>query len=432
MPTTSISDNPLHGLAVRHVIDEYHRRGLAQLPDRRLVELAAEVVGVPLGEVPVDQYSFVLHAPLELMARSALLPYVAPSDREWARLRIVSLVAGYQNAGRPVPNPPEGAFDSFSDAATTLVEAIDLEDLDGVDTAAAWLGLRARPDQLVAVLADHVIDRLSAAGHGNIYLALLTRNQPRGLRQQMLRHPARELAKRSSRRIVVPHTCTSRDRNRPTSLLDSLVQTPLIGPVEQGGIAAMVEQAQSNGALGGLVDANGTFTAPEVPPAEILRFAAQTMLQGPPGSTPYGWTHCLTLAQAALMVAPACHDSSRAVYVASAYTAAHWATLGRGALALDWIPEPVDASVEESLQAGPEGAAAAAWHCASHADTFTKLATSAALAHDAHRIKYTLACLDAAGADRNHMPLYLAAAAYLNAWWIQHPDRSDPLIDKLA
>jgi len=432
MSTTSISHNPLHGLPARGLVAEYQRRDLAQLADQHLVELAAEVLGVPRAEIAVDQSSLVLHAPLELMARSALLPYVAPGDRERARLRIVSLAAMYQASGPPPPAPPERAFDSSSDAAATLVGAIDREDLAAVDAAGAWLGPRVRPDQLVALLADHTVDRLSAAGHANIFLALLARNQPRGLRQQMLRHPARELAKQSSRRIAVPSTRTSSDRKRAFYLLDTLLQVPLIGPSEQRGTAAMVEHAQTKGALGGLVDADGTFTAPQVPPIELLRFAAHAMLQGPPESAPYGWTHCLTLPQAALTVAPACEDSSRAIYVASAYLAAHWATLGRGALALDWIPEPVDESVDASLQTSPEDAAAAAWHSTSHADTLTTLATSAALAHDAHRVKYTLACLDAAAADRSHMPLYLAAAAYLNAWWIQHPDRSDPMIDELT
>jgi hypothetical protein len=82
MSTTSIYHNPLHGLPARGLVAEYHRRDLAQLADQHLVELASEVLGVPRAEIAVDQSSFVLHAPLELMARSALLPYVAPGDRQ--------------------------------------------------------------------------------------------------------------------------------------------------------------------------------------------------------------------------------------------------------------------------------------------------------------------------------------------------------------
>jgi hypothetical protein len=41
-------------------------------------------------------------------------------------------------------------------------------------------------------------------------------------------------------------------------------------------------------------------------------------------------------------------------------------------------------------------------------------------------VKYTLACLDASAADPAGSSWYLAAAAHLNAWWLAHPDRSDP------
>ena len=56
----------------------------------------------------------------------------------------------------------------------------------------------------------------------------------------------------------------------------------------------------------------------------------------------------------------------------------------------------------------------------------TALATRAALHPDAHLAKYTLACADAAAADPHQRRLYLAAAAYLSAWWAQVPV-DDPL-----
>ena len=37
--------------------------------------------------------------------------------------------------------------------------------------------------------------------------------------------------------------------------------------------------------------------------------------------------------------------------------------------------------------------------------------------HDAHYVKYTLACLDASADDPDAGNLYVAAAAYLAAWW---------------
>jgi len=425
----SSSDNPLHGLDVSDVVAEYRRRDLAHLSDQLLVSLAAQVIGVPRAAIADERHSFVLHAPLELMARAALLPYIAPSERERSRLRIVWLTGSYQSSGPALPSAPARDFDTLTSAGAALVDSIDHEDLDGVDAAASWLDSRARPDQLMSLLGAETLDRLSAAGHGNIYLALLTRTQPRGLPSQMLRPLARELATRSSRRLEVPPARSSADPGMPTRLYDSLVKTPVIGPAPHGGIAVMVEHAQKHSALSGLLANDGTFAAPEATPSELAGFAAHAMLQGPSAAAPYGWTHCLTLAQAALVVGSACSRPPRAIYVACAYMAAHWASFGQGAVARNWVPNPVVEGVAAALQMSPAHAAAAAWHAPSRRDTITLLATSAARAHDAHLVKYTLACLDALAADHDHAALYLAAAAHLHAWWLENPDPSDPLLD---
>src|SRR5207253_1793724 len=85
---------------------------------------------------------------------------------------------------RAPADPPTVGYDSLAAAAGVLAAAIDAGDLDCIDTAAAWLGPRARPDQIVGLLSGAALDRLSAAGHGNIYFALLARTQPRGLPMQ--------------------------------------------------------------------------------------------------------------------------------------------------------------------------------------------------------------------------------------------------------
>ena len=286
--------------------------------------------------------SFVLHAPLELMARAALLPYVAPAARDAARGRIGALGAAYEASGPPVAEPRPQRYASPPDALRRLAAAVEREELDDVDAAADWLGARCRPDELVAALADVVVDRLSAAGHGNIYLALLGRTQPRGLPGQMLRHPARELATASQHRIAVPRAISVPDQSglRTRELLDTLTRVAVVDPPPSLFIAPMVEHAQAHGAFDGLLDDDGGFRAPAAPPFALLRFAAQAMLQGPAEQAPFGWTHCLTLAQAPLLVASAGAgaDRARAVFVAAAYLAAHWATQGRGHVDLDAVP----------------------------------------------------------------------------------------------
>ena len=55
------------------------------------------------------------------------------------------------------------------------------------------------------------------------------------------------------------------------------------------------------------------------------------------------------------------------------------------------------------------------------AEIVEELAGFASAHHDAHLVKYTLACFDAA-APIPYRRLYLAAAASLSGWWAQHPD----------
>ncbi len=133
-----------------------------------------------------------------------------------------------------------------------------------------------------------------------------------------------------------------------------------------------------------------------------------------------------------MLIAGSCTDPGQAAFVSLAYLAAHWAGLGADRVENWFSPRAVEASVDEALTDSPAVAAAAAWHTADPARTLTSLATSASLAHDAHRVKYTLACLDAATADPMQRRLYLAAAAFLNAWWRHHPDPSDPLDGEYA
>jgi hypothetical protein len=59
-------------------------------------------------------------------------------------------------------------------------------------------------------------------------------------------------------------------------------------------------------------------------------------------------------------------------------------------------------------------------------DVVATLATAASHHHDAHLVKYTLACIDAAASDPEQRRLYLAAAASLSGWWAQQPSDGFP------
>jgi hypothetical protein len=339
-------------------------------------------------------------------------------------MRIAALASGYAAAGPPLEAAPAVEYASFDDAAGVLGAAVAAEDLDAIDAAATWLGARATADELIALLGSTFLARLSAAGHANIYLALLARTQPRGLPGQMLRHPARAVGTDSGRAIALPPVRPGRSA---PELLTALSGVEPVGPPAVPFIAPLVEHAQRERVFDALLANDGTFPAPDAVPFALLRVAAHAMLQGPPDHAPYGWTHCLTLAQAPLLVAAGHRDAAEPTFVAMAYIAAHWAGYGTGCVDLDHVPDRTELRLEDALTAAPSLAASAAWHAPDAASAAAVLATAASRNHDAHRVKYTLACLVAAACDRPAAPLYLASAAYLNAWWEAHGDASDPL-----
>ena len=366
------------------------------LDDQRLVATVAATVGVPRTDVPPQLGSFTLHAPLELLARAALLPLVAPTARDAARRRIVDIADRYAAAGTALAAPTTAEFGSAEAAVAAL------GDPDLSDAAAVWLGARCRPAELARLLTPAFLATLEAAGHANIFLALLPRYQPRGLPGQMLRHPVHALTHGSGRAITILPP-----GERPP-VIAALAELDPIGPPPSAFIAPLVLHAEAHGVF-------DRVTGPAEHPFELLRFAALAMLQGDPAHAPYGWTHMLTLAQAPLML-----GGPASTFVAAAYLAAHWEGHGSGRVDLAAVPEPVGVPLDEALRSDPAVAAAAAFHTPpgpALGAAAAALATIASVAEDAHRVKYTLACLDAGVQDPPAQRLYLAAAAYLNAWW---------------
>ena len=158
------------------VHDEYLRHGFDRYSDAQLVAHVRDALVRPRLE-PAD--SFVLHAPLELMARTALLPYVRPERRLDARLRLVALSREYEAWGSPAPEAHPDDFDSADDATDVLLGAIRWGALDDVDAAARWLGRALTPHALQRQLAAGVAPLLGAAAHAPIFLYHLPRVGPR-------------------------------------------------------------------------------------------------------------------------------------------------------------------------------------------------------------------------------------------------------------
>src|SRR3954464_12931084 len=100
MASTAIAPEVPLGVEPEDVHGAYERAGFAELSDAQLFDRAAAVVAVPRRSAA---NSFVLHAPLELMARRLLLPLVPPARRRAARERMLCVAAQYEHAGAPLP-----------------------------------------------------------------------------------------------------------------------------------------------------------------------------------------------------------------------------------------------------------------------------------------------------------------------------------------
>jgi hypothetical protein len=362
--------------------------------DADLVAAVAEVVRIPRRE-PAS--SFVLHAPLELAARAALLPRVAPSARRAARQRLIELATRFDRAGEPLDEPSPGDLRSARTAAARLRDAIDAGDLDDVDATATWLARVASPRELRALLADTLVPRLAAAAHAPIFLYLLPRVSPRGeLTGELLRPLARELARHPDWRITWPErACWAAHSTDPVDAADlwsAIAATPRLGIPGSDFVYPIMAQVDCADVAGDLLgDVVGGVDA-RTAGRTILRAAARSMIDEPTHHAPYGWSHALTLPQAVLGVADDCRDPVVPVAVAATFLVGFRAALGATALRPD---EPVPVPPE----------------------SVTELVTYAATHTDAHLVKYTLACLDAAAWDRPRTGLYLSAAAHLGRCW---------------
>ena len=403
--------------------------GRSARSDQELIRSVADVLSVPRA-MPAD--SFVLHAPLELLARAALLPLVHDRDRGAARDRLGSVADRFEASGPGVEatRPPRAdRFDSEEAAAAHLADALRAGDLDGVDEAGWWLAATATPVGLRRRLAAPVLASLAAAGHAPIFLHLHPRVAvATGVSALPVRGLLRELARRPTWHLRWI------DEVPPGSPDAGALDQVLSDTVDLGGggsdfIQPTMDRVDASGiAAERLGPVTGSPTALH---ARVLaRVAARSMLLDRPAAAPYGWTHCLTMPQAVMALTDVV-DPGRALRVAATEVLGFRASLGdrtvpRGALGVDGDGVPADPGipVDEALRVGPSVAAGAVWHSPEPDGSLrASLASAASRGQDAHLVKYTLACLDAADADPGAARLHLAAAAHLVGWWAGQDDQ---------
>ena len=128
------------------------------------------------------------------------------------------------------------------------------------------------------------------------------------------------------------------------------------------------------------------------------------MLEDRPDEAKYGWTHCLTLPHASWALTR--FLPGRSFAVEAAHTAATWlmtirASHGNGNLKPSPELERVEIDLTEALVHSPRAAASVAWFARQdeRSRIGETIATEAAIRNDAHLVRYTWACLDAASQD---------------------------------
>ncbi len=388
------------------------------------LDLATDVAAIvehPRVEPPD---SFVLHAPLELLARHVLLPRVSASHREIARQRFAELADHYEAFGPAIPPPGDRSFPTTQGAAAHLVAMINARELDEVDATATWLGSNASHRELATYLGDAIAPMLGAAGHAPIFLAHLPLAAPNGeVTARLLRPLARSLAQWPEPAVRWIDELTATSPGSAESLFDALAEVHQSTRPESDFIEPTMRLVDTPDTAARLGPAIASPANSPTPLAQaIMRAAAWSMVDEPGPSSPYGWSHCLTMPQAVLALLPTSHDPRRLIALAATHVTGFRSAQATAPLhtALD-EPElrgdPLDPV--EARHAGPSAAAAAAFVTPpdERPVLIGHLIDFAATHHDAHLVKYTLSCLRAAAFDPSEERLYLAAAASLGAWW---------------
>lgn len=438
--------NPLSGLEPGEAIRAHD--SLDPLSDEELFRAAAEIIARPKQEFS----SFRMHAPLELLARFGLLPLVTPEDRRQARIHVLATTAHYESAGATIGDV--GERDIGADSAPALMsrlrEAIREGDVERSDGLFMALAGRFGAIDVVGSVAEPALHSLRGFGHTHIGLMLLTRLWAEAGPE------VRKLPRAGVRALAEDPDLTLEPTTGPgrlEELEEALATVPTVEPTEPGGLHSLVQAAEEAGLVDEIL---GDALSRKAPPAgweevarTACRIAALSMvadareetsldefLGDPLGTQKYGWAHCITIPQAAWALGRIYSDPSsrrQAAQTAATWVIALRAAYGDGDLDTDPEIRPVEMDITEALYDSPEAAASTAWHAEpeERPRLVRVLATEAALRIDAHLVKNTRACLDAARMHPEQAHLYHAAAAYLCSIWCREEPR-DLSAERLA
>lgn len=379
--------------------DEWAQSPLSRLSDAALTSAVAAAIATPKIEADT---SFLTHAPLELLARHALLAMAPPEARDQIRRRIAAVAATYARAGDEI-DAPGRAFASVAVAIDACRGAVREGDVETADAALVFALPRVSARALGAALAETILPQLGAAGHAPILLAEMARVDGRiDAVGALLRAPLRAIVRVHDGRLTWQERRDSRaySGDGAVELARRLAAVPS-RPSPSSYILPTMQAVEADGFAASLLGDVTRDLSVDGARAAILRVALLSMLQDDPDAAPYGWTHALTMPMAVLDAAGAVADPASAVRIAATYALGFRATLRKRTIDLD-APAPEAATADRDTP-------------------WTRLIAAAAKHEDAHFAKYVLAAHDAAAAVPSLAPLCRAAAERLAAWWDEHP-----------
>ena len=215
-----------------------------------------------------------------------------------------------------LPAPVADARPDAPSAARGLAAALAAGDLEAADVEAARVAHAAAPGELASLLGARCsrTSRPPRTRRSSCTTCRASRPVARRRRSSSDPSPASSRATRAS----ASSGCTTarRPAARPAALEDALGEVPALGVPESTFIFPLMHQVDRTGVARELLAVPGAGVTPAAAARVLLRAAARAMLLADPDHAPYGWSHCLTMPQAALGIAAHGVDPQLAVDVA--------------------------------------------------------------------------------------------------------------------
>ncbi|MDJ0840913.1 MAG: hypothetical protein QNK37_30665 [Acidobacteriota bacterium] len=444
LPAPQLEAPKLTGIDPASAAEAYRSRGLATLSDARLFQVAGNAIAQPLENRLTN---FTLHAPLELLARWGLMGLVDPADRELARIQVVASAAAYEQSVSDsfLARLPE-AYPGIGEAEKSITAYLKKGDVEQAESSSLRIARQFGLTAMVRILGPYALRTMTTTSHAHIGFWLLGRYGMPGFGvagANLMRASVRMIASEPKAMIKsFSQNATNRGDPLPMTareveafIYQRLALPPAI-PTAETGIRSLVKAAEDASLPDQLFSSmmNHHLSDEQIDAAfrALLRLSAHAMLQETNQRAKFGWTHHLTMPQAAWGLASLYNAPRTALAAALVWVTAWRSTMNVTYKKIDpkWAPERVNMSFDKALTESPEAAAAHVWHAppAERPQIVRKLATKAAVRNDQHLVKYVLACLETAAFDPTMEHLYLAAAAYLLAVWL--PDTPRHLIEK--